>query len=65
VSLFSVTIFEVLVFYVVGYGVFVTHCVSQGAFLAEYCGDLITCDDGDSLDQTYLYYFSVKSSNYW
>lgn len=27
---------------VVGYGVFVTHSVSKGDFIGEYCGDLLT-----------------------
>jgi len=53
-------------FCVVGYGVFVTKPVRKGNFLAEYCGDLISYDEGDSVDdQTYLYYFAVKSNKYW
>ena len=55
-----------LVFYVVGYGVFLTHSVSKSDFLAEYCGDLLTYEEGDNLDeQTYVYYFAVKSQKYW
>ena len=57
----------VLVFlFVVGYGVFVTQPVSQGDFLAEYCGDLIGYEKADNMDdQTFLYYFSVRSNKFW
>jgi len=56
----------VAAFDVVGYGVFVTKPVTQGEFLAEYCGKLKSWKEGsDIADQTYIYYFSLKSEKYW
>lgn len=51
---------------VVGFGVFVKQAVKKGDFLAEYCGDLVEYNIGDKLeDQSYVYYFCVKSNKYW
>ena len=54
------------IYYVVGHGVFVTKPFKAGDFVAEYCGDLIDCEEGDRLlDQTFVYYFQLKSNKYW
>lgn len=50
----------------VGYGVFVMQAVKKGEFLVEYCGDLIDYETADAMaDQTYVYYFNIKSKKYW
>jgi len=52
--------------YVVGYGVFTTQPVKKGDFLLEYCGDVMDPCDGDAVDdQTFVYYFKIKSNIYW
>jgi len=38
----------------------------KGEFVAEYCGQLMSWEQGNDIsDQSYIYYFSMKSKKYW
>ena len=49
-----------------GYGIFALKDFTPGEFIVEYVGKLIDPRVADEYqDQTFLYYFSLSSKNYW
>lgn len=55
--------------FIVGRGVFATKDIEPGQFVAQYCGQLLSQEEGDKREMlfpsSFRYFFNHRGQKYW